>query len=434
MASLIEPRVLKGFRDLMPEAEIERKDLQERLERVFRAYGFVPIDTPSLEYADVLLGKSGGDTEKQIYRFKDHGNRDIALRFDLTVPLARFVAEHAAQLAFPFKRYHIGKVWRGENTQRGRYREFMQCDFDIVGSDAASADFEIAATIASSMKALEVGGYTIRFNHRGVFNAFLERIGAKDKAIDLLRLIDKLDKIGIDEVKEQVTKLVGPAADDVLAYVARDDSFAATLDRIERLSGGPSDASGRIKEIMECAEGTGIGARLRLDPAIMRGHDYYTGIVFETYLDDLPDIGQVCGGGRYDDLASLYTKQRLPGVGASVGIDRLIAALDELGRSRKRGGYALAMVFRLEEGFSAEYQNLAASIRERGICCEVFPERKKIQQQFAYAEKKGIRYGVMRGTDEQSRGVYILKDLRDRDSVECASIESLIARLESSPS
>ncbi|MDR2841838.1 MAG: ATP phosphoribosyltransferase regulatory subunit, partial [Spirochaetaceae bacterium] len=207
--NLITPKVLKGFRDFLPLQEIERRTLTEKVELVFRAFGFVPIDTPALEYTDILLGKGAGETEKQVYRFTDNGGRDVSLRFDLTVPFARFVAEHRTQLVFPFKRYHIAKVWRGENTQKGRYREFTQCDFDIIGSDSAGADFEILFMMKNALASCGAGDITIRVNHRGLFNRFLTRLGADSKLTDILRVVDKISKIGSDAVLETLKELVG---------------------------------------------------------------------------------------------------------------------------------------------------------------------------------------------------------------------------------
>ncbi len=324
MGDIIQPRVLKGFRDFLPDAEIERSTMMERLADAFRSYGFVPIDTPVLEYAEVLLGKAGGETEKQVYRFKDNGGRDVAMRFDLTVPFARYMAEHVGELYLPFKRYHMAKVWRGENTQRGRYREFVQCDFDIVGADNAAADFEILSIMRSAMVALGAPDTTIRMSNRAVFNRFLSRIGLEGQSVEILRVVDKLAKIGEGETKKLLAELAGEArADELLAYIRSGEGFDETLARMEGLAGGPAEDTERLRAIRAMAEACGIAERIVLDPSITRGLDYYTGIVFETFLDALPAIGSVCSGGRYNDLASLYTRQKLPGVGASVGMDRL---------------------------------------------------------------------------------------------------------------
>lgn len=423
MPDIIQPRVLKGFRDFLPAAEMERAALLESLTSAFRSFGFVPIDTPVLEYAEILLGKAGGETEKQVYRFKDNGGRDVAMRFDLTVPFARFMAEHAGELYLPFKRYHMAKVWRGENTQRGRYREFMQCDFDIVGVDTAAADFDIVATIAAAMRALGVDGATIRINHRGVFNRFLARVGIADKSVEVLRVVDKLDKIGADETRRQLAELAGDgAASDILEFIRGGDDYTTTLERITRLAGGENPDSVRLAQIRSMAQACGLDDSITLAPNITRGLDYYTGVVFETFLDALPEIGSVCSGGRYNDLASLYTTQRLPGVGASVGIDRLIAALETTGKASKSPGYTRAVVINSDESLGADYQSAAQSLRLAGIACEVFPDTRKVGQQYAYAEAKGATHALIRGPDEKARGVWTLRELATRTNVEYADL------------
>lgn len=431
MSDIIQPRVLKGFRDFLPRAEMEREALLEALTQTFRRFGFVPIDTPALEYAEILLGKAGGETEKQVYRFKDNGERDVAMRFDLTVPFARFMAEHAGELYLPFRRYHMAKVWRGENTQRGRYREFMQCDFDIVGVDTASADFDIVATIAQATNALGVPGASIHVNHRGVFNRFLAKAGIAEKSVETLRVVDKLAKIGADETRRQLAELAGEtAADEVLEFIRGGEGFEATLERMTRIAGGVNPDSDRLSELFAMADACGLSGRLSLSPNITRGLDYYTGVVFETFLSEIPEIGSVCSGGRYNDLASLYTKQRLPGVGASVGIDRLIAALEALGRTGTRGGYTRVLVANADPAMCAEYQAAAAALRAAGVACEVYPEAKKLVGQFAYAELKGASYALVRGPEEKARGVWLLRNLSDRANAEHSSVASVIAALQ----
>ena len=454
MPDIIQARVLKGFRDYLPEAEIERKALLEILERKFRSFGFVPIDTPSLEYAEILLGKGGGETDKQVYRFRDHGDRDVALRFDLTVPFARFMAEHVDELYLPFRRYHMAKVWRGENTQRGRYREFMQCDFDIVGTDAASSDADIILLIDSALAALDIGSFTIRINHRGLFNRFLATIGASDKGPEVLRAVDKLDKVGTLEVERILRAEIGDeAAIKVLDYITPENGFASTLAKLERLSGGKNPDSDRLRAIWEevCASSAANDetlesagqkqeekssilvelpakpGKLVLDPSITRGLDYYTGVVFETRLDEMTEIGSVCGGGRYNELASLYTTRKLPGVGAAIGLDRLLAALEVLGKTKGRAGYTEVLVLAIEESFGPRYQALASATRKAGLSCEVYPEKKKLGQQFAYAERKGIPLAYILGGSEAEKGIIVLKDLRNRESLEASSASAIAA-------
>ncbi len=424
MEKLIQPRVLKGFRDFLPEAEITRSDLIEKLTAAFRLFGYVPIDTPVLEYSEILLRKSNGETEKQVFRFEDNGGRDVALRFDLTVPFARFTAEHKDELYFPFKRYHIAKVWRGEKPQAGRYREFVQCDFDCVGSDSAAADFEILSLMKHALSAIGVDDITIRMSHRGVFNRFLEQRGLTDKSEDILRTVDKLTKIGRDEVKQQLLDLTGSGqtAEDILCYISGGSSFADTLARMEQMSGGESDGTRRLKEIQEMMEAAGIADSFVLDPSITRGLDYYTGVVYETFLNRLPGIGSVCSGGRYDNLAGLYMKDKVPGVGSSIGLDRLIAGLEQLGLLEHKKSYVQVEIFCTDPAQSARYQQTAAVLRRHGISCEVFPDPKKLVQQYTVAEKKGIPFGLLMPEDTGSSTV-TLKNLVTREQHEQIPID-----------
>jgi histidyl-tRNA synthetase len=429
MGELIEPRVLKGFRDFLPEKEAERLAIVRTLEEVFRLFGFAPIDTPALEYAEVLLGKGGGDTDKQVYRFTDHGGRDVALRYDLTVPFARFMAAHLAELPLPFKRWHAAKVWRGENTQRGRYREFVQVDFDIVGVDSAAADLEILLLMRESVRALSAGRFAIHFAHRGVFNSFLTRIGAEGRAVEILRAIDKERKIGQEATREMLTQVAGAEnAARILAFTRIEGSFAETLDKLAQAAGSECDGVRRLTDLGRCLGELGDAASFLLDPSITRGLDYYTGIVFETFLGDLPAIGSVCSGGRYNDLASLYTKQKLPGVGASIGLDRLMAAREELGLAGTRKSSGGAVVLLLDEGLLGGCQRIAAAFRAAGIPAEVYPEKKKIAVQFAWAEKKGIPLAVLFGEQESGGGLMGLRDLRTRESETGLTLENAIGR------
>ncbi|MFW5729180.1 MAG: histidine--tRNA ligase, partial [Spirochaetota bacterium] len=392
MSDRIDPRVLKGFRDFLPEEELERRRVLGILESSFRSFGFVPIDTPILEYTEILLGKAGGETEKQVYRFEDHGGRDVAMRFDLTVPFARFLAQHRNDLALPFKRYHIAKVFRGENTQRGRYREFMQCDFDIVGTDSASADLEIIFMIVRSLEALGLSAFHVRISNRAIFNRFLDHLGMAGHSEEILRTVDKLRKIGTEKTRHILAELTGAeAAADILAFVAgaregerygggATDTAAGTpatrnaarnaavLENLTVLAGGPADDTVRVAQILEHAETIGVGDRIVLDPSITRGLDYYPGMVFETFLDTEESIGSVCSGGRYNDLASLYTREQLPGVGASIGVDRLLAAVSD---SRAAVPSADAIVLYMDDSLVGRYHAIADALRRAGLRCEV---------------------------------------------------------------
>ncbi|MDR0402891.1 MAG: histidine--tRNA ligase [Treponema sp.] len=422
---MIEPRVLKGFRDFLPAQETARRLLVEKIEASFRSFGFVPIDTPALEYAEILLGKGGGETERQIYRFTDHGGRDVALRFDLTVPFARFVAERRGELTFPFKRYHIAKVWRGENTQKGRYREFTQCDFDIVGSDCAAADFEILLMMKKTLEAVGAGEITIRINHRGLFNRFLEKTGVNGKQAEVLRQVDKLSKIGEDGVRAALAELLDDEkARRILEFsgCGNGRSFEETLAVLSGAA-GPGPDTERLQSIRRFMNDAGCAESFVLDPSITRGLDYYTGVVYETFLNKLPGIGSVCSGGRYDNLTGLYSKETIPGVGSSIGLDRLQAALEELGAVSEAEGAAAAIICRDGEE-AGRLQALAESFRSEGVSCDVFLEPKKTGQQFALAEKKRIAWAIIPGEDGLT-----LRNIATRENREGLSADQAAAAI-----
>ncbi len=422
---MIEPVVLKGFRDSLPKDEIPKKRIIRKLEDVFSSYGFVPIDTPVLEYTKILLGKGGGETDKQIFRFEDNGGRDVAMRFDLTVPFARFLAAHHDEVGIPFKRYHINKVWRGENPQKGRYREFIQCDFDIVGADNAESDYEILSMMYHSFSALGIDGYTFHISHRGLFSTFLDNIGLKDKSVDILRTVDKLRKIGEDEVRTQLAGITGDEekAEAVIKYITAGDgsSFPDTLSKLAELSGGANEASRRMEEIYALLEAGGIASAFVFDPSITRGLDYYTGIVYETFLDRIPSLGSVCSGGRYNNLASLYTKEELPGVGSSIGLDRLMAGLEEL-KSPLLASISSADVLVVhKDSETAQAIKAAEELRRNGIRTDIYlnPDAK-MKKIYSYAEMKAIPY-MLTFSDTMT-----LKDLRTRETREYQSIAEMI--------
>ena len=428
----IQPKILKGFRDFLPAAEIARRNLIEKIEDSFRSYGFVPIDTPALEYSEILLGKGGGETEKQIYRFKDNGGRDVALRFDLTVPFARFLAEHRAELSFPFKRYHIAKVWRGENTQRGRYREFTQCDFDTIGSNSAACDFEILHIMRNTLLAISGGEVIIRLNHRGVFNSFLSRLGVMDKSVEVLRTVDKLNKIGRDETLKLLSEFTcEKTAIKIIDFIEIKGDYDETLKAMIEAAGS-SPESERLLQIRKYMLDAGITGSVILDPSITRGLDYYTGVVFESFLAGLEEIGSVCSGGRYDNLVELYTQNKklepLKGVGASIGIDRLIAGLETLGRLSSANSYAKTAIALVSEDLSGSCQALADKLRKRGIPCEVFLDEKPLTRQFQAAEKKGIEWLIIPECDSSAPFAdrFTLRNLSKRENREGLGIEEII--------
>ncbi len=435
MSDLIQPKVLKGFRDSLPDAEILRSLLVEKLTSAFRSFGFVPIDTPVLEYSEILLRKSNGETEKQVFRFEDNGHRDVAMRFDLTVPFARFVAEHKDELYFPFKRYHISKVWRGEKPQAGRYREFYQCDFDMVGSDSATSDFEILSLMKTALNTIGVEKFHIHLNHRGILNALLEKLGIRNLSEDVLRAIDKLMKVGVEEVTNNLNELFASSGEwskdqveqktkTILEFIKDCDSFDATLSHMAELAGdGAKESVERLRQIYQMMQASGIDATYVLDPSITRGLDYYTGVVYETFLDELPSIGSVCSGGRYDNLAGLYMKEKISGVGSSIGLDRLLAALEQLGLTKAKGSFLDAEIFCLDATLAVHYQKVASLLRQKGIAVEVFPDAKKMNQQYQVAEKKGIEWGILIKAEDAQNNVLTVKNLKTREQKEAVSVD-----------
>ena len=422
---MIPPRTLKGFRDYLPENMIARERLIATAQHVYRSYGFSPIDTPALEYLEVLTGKGSEETDRQLYQFKDHGGREVGMRFDLTVPLARFVAQHIQTLGVPFKRYHIATVWRGENTQRGRYREFMQCDFDTIGTKSATADIETALVIHDLLKALGFSRFTIHLNNRMVLNGLLERAGLLDKSTAILRSLDKLAKIGQDKVVEEMVTaaaITESQGRDVLQLCAVQGSNEQVLAEVRRLVAGNERGETGVERLAEVLRGvTAAGVapeRIRLDVAMARGLDYYTGAVYETLLDDLPDIGSVCSGGRYDNLAGVFTKQELPGIGASLGLDRLFAALEELGMVETVRTPAKVLVTYFDKDRLGDYLRLASQLRAAGIAVEFYPDPKKLSQQLKYADSRGFPIALIAGENEFAANTCQVKDLRRGDSTE----------------
>jgi histidyl-tRNA synthetase len=403
---MIEPKIPKGFRDSLPEQEIKRKNFERRLEQVFESYGFVPIDTPVLEYTEVLLGKGGGETDKQIFHFTDNGGREVALRFDLTVPLARFVSAHRSELQFPFKRYHIAKVYRGEKPQKGRYREFKQCDFDIVGADTAQSDYEILSLMAASLEALDAGSFKIHISNRALLNDFLKKIGISDKSSVILRAIDKLQKIGLDNVKSELLEngITEDKIDSLLLFIQPGESdYDKVLTHLEELIGETTAAVQRMKDIGVLMDAEGTKSLFAFDPSITRGLDYYTGVVFETFLDAIPSIGSVCSGGRYNNLTGLYSNESLPGVGSCVGIDRLIAAQEELEKGvAVSPGMVDAVIFADSSISASDSVAFASQLRKKGIRCDIYLGDRKMREQYEYAQSKGAQFAIVAIKDSKA--------------------------------
>ena len=431
---LIPPRTLKGFRDFPPALAMPREELIDKARAVFRSYGFAPIDTPALEYSEILTGKGGDESDKQMYRFTDHGGRDVALRFDLTVPFARFAAQHIGQLGTPFKRYHIGPVWRGENTQHGRYREFYQCDFDTIGTNSNVADIETVLVIHDLLSALGFERFAIRVNNRLILNGLLESalepFGLVEASAAVLRALDKRQKIGDEKVIAEMAATASVPQDRaeyiLEKLVLPTDTDTKTNDeKIKQLEFAFSDNNSvtegiaNLRQLVDAFEGAGFPQdRLVIDPSIARGLDYYTGTVYETLLGDLPAIGSVCSGGRYDDLAGLYTKQHLPGVGASLGLDRLMAAMEALGLLQDAATSADVFIVQFSAEDLNSYIALARRLRQAGLRIELYPEAKGMGRQLKYADRKGFPIALIGGPDELEKGVWQVKDMRDGSSAD----------------
>jgi histidyl-tRNA synthetase len=417
--SKIKAQTLKGFRDFLPGTMLVRERMMETARDVYRSFGFAPIDTPALEYSEILLGKGGDESDKQLFRFRDQGDRDVAMRFDLTVPLARFAAQHFQDLGMPFKRYHLAPVWRAEKPQKGRFREFVQCDFDTIGTDSNAADIETLMVIHELLERLGFSRFTIRINNRKVLSGLLEKQDLTPHTVAVLRALDKLPKIGRAAVEAEMIEHAGihrEQAAAVLDFAALQGSPEELLDAIEPfVAGNETGETGRdrLREVFAVRAGAGLPPeRVALDLSIARGLDYYTGTIYETFLSDLPGIGSVCSGGRYDNLAELFTSQPLPGVGASLGLDRLLAAMEELGMVATTVTPTEVLVTVLDSARMPDYFRIACLLRSAGLATEVFADTKKLGKQFQYADKKSIPLAIVAGETEFAESNVQLKDLR----------------------
>ena len=417
----LKPRTLSGFMELLPRPQQQMERMMEILRRTYSLYGFTPLDTPIIESSEVLLAKGGGDTEKQIYRFTK-GDSDLSLRFDLTVPLAKYVALHYNELSFPFRRYQIGKVYRGERAQRGRFREFYQADIDVIGDGKLDImnEAEIPAVIYRTFTALGLKNFRIRVNNRKVLNGFFSLLGLEESAGDVMRTIDKLDKIGSDKVRAILTDELGvsPArADELLAFITCPGDTADKLAFLQGYRGRNEVFDEGLSELTTVVEYLGAfgvpAANFEVDLTIARGLDYYTGTVYETVLTDHPEIGSICSGGRYDNLAEYYTDRTLPGVGISIGVTRLFYVLQEQKMLSEAvlTAPAEAVVIPMDGECMAFAVETATALREAGVRTQVYFEDRKFKQKIAYADKAGIPYALIIGGDEAARGVASVKDM-----------------------
>jgi len=429
--SVTQARTMPGVLELLPLDQVAFQGMLDAVRRNFERFGFLPIETPVMEFSNILLTKEGGETERQVYFVQSTGSMEqgekpeLALRFDLTVPLARYVAEHEHDLTFPFRRYQIQRVYRGERAQRGRFREFYQCDIDVIGKDHLSVryDAELPAVIYSVFRDLGIGPFTIQINNRKLMRGYLHALGIEDaeKQALVLREVDKLDKRGADHVRQTLTgeafALPGGIADRLLAFVeTRSTSLADAIDALDALGGGNAELEqGRteLKEVLSLVAAFGVPeSHFALNLSIARGLDYYTGTVYETTLNDHPEIGSICSGGRYENLASHYTKSKLPGVGISIGATRLYWQLREAGLFAGGRSTVDALVVQMDEAELPRYLALAKDLRDAGINTEVVMEAGKLARQFKYADRAGIRFVLVLGSDEIAKGVVAVKDLR----------------------
>ena len=416
---IIRPRTLSGFMELLPSKQIRFERMTQILRDTYGSYGFAPLDTPAIEDAQILLAKGGGETEKQIYRFQK-GDSDLALRFDLTVPLAKYVALHCNELAFPFRRFQISKVYRGERAQRGRFREFYQADIDIIGDGKLDIlnEAEIPAIIYKVFRGFGLSRFQIRVNNRKILNGFYAMLGLSERSGDIMRTVDKLDKIGPDKVRAILLEegLTGEQADQILTFIAIRGTNAQVIEALEGYTGRNEIFDLGLEELKAVASNlSAFGVpeeNFAIDLTIARGLDYYTGTVYETTLLDHPEIGSVCSGGRYDDLAGYYTEKKLPGVGISIGLTRLFYVLDEQGLLNPALPTAPADALVLPMGGEpGPAITLAESLRSCGLRVQLYGEQKKFKQKMAYANKLGVPFAVLLGEDEIAAGKCSVKNM-----------------------
>jgi histidyl-tRNA synthetase len=431
--NITTPRIPSGFNEYLPADQIEFNRLLDIIRNTYEKYGFTPLDTPVLELSEVLLAKGGGETEQQIYRF-ERGRNDLSMRFDLTVPLARYVAQHQGELAFPFRRYQIGKVFRAERAQAGRFREFYQCDIDTIGSNSPIVDAEFPAIINEIFDAFGFGEFIVRINNRRLLSGFFAGIGLADVSSEVLRAIDKMEKISREDLKAELATAGCDTAQTakVLEFIALDGSNDAILDSLRNLAIKDVNFAQGLKEL------TALVAALRdmkipekrfqIDLRIARGLDYYTGTVYETKLDGYPELGSVCSGGRYDDLASNYTKTQLPGVGISIGLSRLYYKLREAGiLAPTRQSLAPVMVVPFGDA-QISYALEVAAVLRRQMSVITYTEESSLGKKLKYADRMGVRYVVLIGEDETARRIVTLKDMTSGVN-EQLPLEDVVTRL-----
>ena len=429
----VQPRTLSGFMELLPARQAQFDRMVEILRRTYGLYGFTPLDTPLIEASEVLLAKGGGETEKQIYRFMK-GDTDLSLRFDLTVPLAKYVAQNYGHLTFPFRRFQIGKVYRGERAQRGRFREFYQADIDVIGDGKLdiSNEAEIPSIIYKAFTALGLKRFQIRGNNRKILNGFYSMLGLTEQSGDVMRTVDKLDKIGPDKVRELLIEggVAAEKAEEILKFIAITGSNQEVLTALEGYRGRSEVFDAGLDElntVVKYLASFGVSeTHFAVDLTIARGLDYYTGTVYETTMLDHPEIGSICSGGRYDNLAEYYTEKQLPGVGISIGLTRLFFVLEDQGYLNDALNTAPAdvLILPMTDDLSPAIA-LATQLREAGIRTQIHGEQKKFKQKISYADKLSIPYAVFLGEDEISSGVCAVKDLATGEQVKLSPADAI---------
>lgn len=425
-----EPRTLAGFMELLPNEQILFDQMKAKIENTYQKFGFLPLDTPVIELSEVLLAKAGGETEKQIYRFTK-GETDLSLRFDLTVPLSKYVAKNYGNLSFPFRRYQIGKVYRGERAQKGRYREFYQCDIDIIGDGELEVihDAELPSIIYTIFKDLGFDKFTICINNRKILNGLFESLKQKEKAVEILRVIDKLDKIGKEDVVEELKKLeLGTTAiGTIMNFITIEGTSNEKIQKLEQLGIENEVYQKGIEELKEVVKNIRLFGvpeeNFKVDLTIARGLDYYTGTVYETFLNDYREIGSVCSGGRYENLAEYYTDKKLPGVGISIGLTRLFYKLNELNLIQaKEKSMAEVLIIPMIENLEKPIR-LATDLRNLGIKTEIYLNNKKLKAKFKYADKLKIPFVIVIGEDEIATNTVTIKNMETGEEKK-ASLEA----------
>ena len=428
----MKPRTLSGFMELLPQKQAQMERMMQTLRETYKLYGFYPLDTPVLEASEVLLAKGGGETEKQIYRFQK-GDTDLSMRFDLTVPLAKYVALHYGQLTFPFRRYQIGKVYRGERAQRGRFREFYQADIDIIGDGQLDIinEAEIPSIIYKTFSKMGLNRFKIRINNRKVLNGFFEMLGLSERSGDVMRTIDKLEKIGADKVRQILLDDCGASesqADEIIKFITISGGTKGILQALKAYEGKNEVLDLGISELTTVAkymEQFGVPAsHFEIDLTIARGLDYYTGTVYETTMLDHPEIGSICSGGRYDNLAEYYTDKQLPGVGISIGLTRLFFVLEDKNYLAETASPADVMILPMTDDVGAAIE-LATRLRDNGVRVQLNCEKKKFKAKITYADKLSIPYVVFMGEDEIKNNTVALKELATGEQTNTGFDEAL---------